>query len=68
MRRKKALASAVKAIKKNLSAPAEAEKLLPRAYKVIDKAAKRGVLKANTAARKKARLVAAVRRAQKQEA
>ncbi len=34
----------------------EATKLLPRAYKLIDKAAKRGVIKENTAARKKSRL------------
>ena len=34
----------------------EAKKLLPSAYSVIDKAAKRGVIKKNTASRKKARL------------
>tara|TARA_B100000745_G_scaffold53689_2_gene31882 strand:- start:1894 stop:2142 length:249 start_codon:yes stop_codon:yes gene_type:complete len=34
----------------------EAEGLLPHAYKAIDKAAKRGVLKKNTAARKKSKL------------
>jgi small subunit ribosomal protein S20 len=34
----------------------EAKKLLPEAYSVIDKAAKRGVIKKNTASRKKARL------------
>lgn len=34
----------------------EAEKLLPRAYKVIDKAAKTGIIKKNNAARKKSRL------------
>jgi small subunit ribosomal protein S20 len=38
--------------KKNI----EAKKLLPEAYSVIDKAAKRGVIKKNTASRKKARL------------
>jgi len=36
-------------------------KFLPAAYKAIDKAAKRGVLKANTAARKKSRLARLVR-------
>lgn len=41
---------------------ADAEKKLPEAYKAIDKAAKRGVIKENTAARKKSRLVAAVKR------
>jgi small subunit ribosomal protein S20 len=34
----------------------EAKKLLPSAYSTIDKAAKKGVLKQNTASRKKARL------------
>lgn len=34
----------------------EAEKLLPQAYKVIDKAAKKNVIKKNTASRKKSRL------------
>lgn len=43
---------------------AEAEKKLPEAYKAIDKAAKRGIIKANTAARKKSRLVAQIRRSE----
>lgn len=34
----------------------EAEEKLPVAYKAIDKAAKRGVIKANTAARKKSHI------------
>lgn len=34
----------------------EAKKLLPNAYSVIDKAAKRGVIKKNTASRKKSQL------------
>jgi small subunit ribosomal protein S20 len=34
----------------------EAKKLLPLAYKHIDKAAKRGVIKENTAARKKSKI------------
>ncbi len=41
---------------------AEAVKLLPAAYKAIDKAVKRGVLKKNTAARKKSSLAKAVRK------
>ena len=36
---------------------AEVEKNLPAIYKAIDKAAKGGVIKKNTAARKKSRLV-----------
>tara|TARA_B100000378_G_C17855614_1_gene346688 strand:- start:391 stop:645 length:255 start_codon:yes stop_codon:yes gene_type:complete len=34
----------------------EAEKMLPKVFKAIDKAAKRGVIKENNAARKKSRL------------
>jgi len=34
----------------------EAKKILPKAYKAIDKAAKRGVIKKNTASRKKSQL------------
>lgn len=34
----------------------EAKKLLPEAYKIIDKAAKRGVIKKNTASRKKSQI------------
>ncbi len=65
IRRKDALTSATKAIKKALAAkdPKEARKLLPAAYQAIDKAAKRGVIKANAAARKKSRLSAAIKRA-----
>jgi len=40
----------------------EAEAKLPETYKAIDKAAKRGIIKGNTAARKKSRLVAAIKR------
>lgn len=38
----------------------EATALLPQVYQAIDKAAKRGVIKKNTAARKKSRLMKAV--------
>ncbi len=38
----------------------EAKKLLPEAYKAIDKAAKKGVIKENTASRKKSQLTRAV--------
>lgn len=40
-----------------------AEAKLPEVQKAIDKAAKRGVIKKNTAARKKSRLVAAIQKA-----
>ncbi len=42
---------------------AEAEKGLSALYKALDKAAKRGVIKKNTAARKKSRAVALLRKA-----
>lgn len=38
----------------------EALKILPKAYQAIDKAAKRGVIKKNTASRKKSRLAKAI--------
>lgn len=34
----------------------EVEKMLPRIYKAIDKAAKRGVIKKNAASRRKSRM------------
>lgn len=39
-----------------------AQKLLPAVYQAIDKAAKRGVINKHTAARKKSRLVAAIKK------
>lgn len=63
LRRKKTLLSATKALHKAAEAGgAEAEKLLREAYKAIDKAAKRGVIKWNNAARKKSRLAKLVAR------
>jgi small subunit ribosomal protein S20 len=64
-RRKAAMRDAVKAVQKALVAndAAGATALLSNAYQAIDKAAKRGVIKDNTAARKKSRLVAAIARA-----
>ena len=63
LRRKRTMNESVKEIRELIAAgkKSEAEKLIPEAYKAIDKAAKRGVIKANTAARKKSRLVAAVK-------
>jgi len=57
-RRKKEMKDAVKKIEKFVKAKsaAEAAKALPTLYKAIDKAAKRGTIKANTAARMKSRL------------
>jgi len=41
----------------------DAQAKLPGAYKAIDKAAKRGVIKKNTASRKKSRLAQLIRKA-----
>jgi len=40
-----------------------AQERLPMVYKAIDKAAKRGIIKKNTAARKKSRLMALFKKA-----
>ncbi|KKW38987.1 30S ribosomal protein S20 [Candidatus Kaiserbacteria bacterium RIFCSPLOWO2_02_FULL_54_13] len=58
LRRKDALRDTAKELLKLLAAKdvKGAEKLLPSAYKAIDKACKTGVIKKNTAARKKSRL------------
>ena len=65
MRRRKALGDTTKLITKALAAkdPTGAEKLLAAAYKAIDKAKKRGVIKGNTADRKKSRLALAIQKA-----
>lgn len=60
LRRKRALTETVKTVRKTL-APAD----LAKAYQAIDKAAKRGIIKKNTAARKKSRLMAAMKQAGK---
>lgn len=66
LRRLQAMRQAIKSVKKATeSAPKdELQKLLSNAYRAIDKAAKRGVIKKNTAARKKSRLVKSVKRSQ----
>ena len=58
IRRKKAFKDIVKNIRKLAleNKKKEAEKLLPGAYQAIDKTAKIGIIKKNTAARKKSRL------------
>lgn len=57
-RRKKELKDVLKEVEKIIISgkKKDAEALLPRVYKAIDKAAKRGVLKANTASRTKSRI------------
>jgi small subunit ribosomal protein S20 len=64
-RRKNAMKEVVKQVKKAVvTGDAEkAKEMLPNAYKAIDKAAKGGIIKKNTAARKKSRLSADVKNA-----
>ncbi len=64
LRRKTALDTSIKAVKKLVAAgdKAGAEKLLPAAYQAIDKAAKRGLIKKNNAARKKSQVAAMVKK------
>ncbi|HEC94228.1 MAG TPA: 30S ribosomal protein S20 [Candidatus Kaiserbacteria bacterium] len=66
LRRKREMLSSVKEVKKAITTGNSdgAEKLLPRVYKAVDKAVKRGIIKKNTASRTKSRLVAAIRRTQ----
>ena len=64
MRRKRALTDATKSVKKLIPTDTKgAEQSLAAAYKAIDKAAKTGVIKKNTASRKKSRLAKAIARA-----
>ena len=64
VRRNRTMNDVVKKLRKLISAgdAKSAEAMMPEAYKAIDKAAKRGVIKMNTAARKKSRLVAAIKK------
>ncbi len=55
VRRKKVLSGATKDARKEMTAES-----LSKAYQAIDKAAKRGIIKKNTAYRKKSRLAKAV--------
>jgi small subunit ribosomal protein S20 len=64
VRRKRALTSTTKNVKKLIETDATAARAsLSEAYQAIDKAAKRGIIKKNTAARRKSRLAASVKRA-----
>ena len=67
VRRKGAMKDVTKEVQKAIVGgdTKKAKELLPTAYKVIDKAEKRGVIKKNTAARKKSRLSAAIKRTEK---
>jgi small subunit ribosomal protein S20 len=65
VRRKTTMNDTVKKLKKLASggSVSEAQKMLSAAYQAIDKAEKKGVIKKNTASRKKSRIAAAIRKA-----
>lgn len=67
LRRKKSVEDAVKTVKKLVKEgkTKEAHALLPKAYQALDKAAKGNTIKNGTAARKKSRLNALVKKAVK---
>ena len=67
VRRKGAMKDVTKEIQKAAAAgdAKKAQELVPKAYKAIDKAAKRGVIKANADARKKSKISATVKAAKK---
>lgn len=61
-RRKKAMKEVIKKLEKvSKTDKIEASKMLSSAYSIIDKAAKKGVIKKNNASRKKARLTRLVK-------
>mgnify|MGYP006366334091 FL=1 len=61
-RRKRAMKEVIKKIEKSVKTDKkEAEKMLSLAFKAIDKAAKSGVIKKNTADRRKSRLSKSVK-------
>lgn len=61
-RRKRVMKEVIKKIEKvSKTDKKEAEKMLSSAYQAIDKAAKKGVIKKNNAARKKSRLAKLVK-------
>ncbi len=64
IRRQETLRSSIKAVSKAMAQGDRkgAEALMRDAFQAIDKAAKRGVIKTNTAARKKSRLMASLKK------
>lgn len=63
-RRKKAMKDNVKTVSKLVAAKntKDAEKALPALYKALDKAAKNGTIKKNTAARMKSRIAKSLKK------
>jgi len=66
LRNKEKIKSLIKQVRNFVSQKKieEAQKLLPRVYKILDKAAKTGLIKKNTAARKKSRIAKAILKSQ----
>ena len=64
VRRSTEMRSVIKNIRNAVAAgeTKKAKTLIPEAYKAIDKAHKRGIIKKNTAARKKSRLMALLKK------
>ncbi len=64
---KRKMKDIIKKIEKALKEgkPEEAKKILPDAYKAIDKSAKKGIIKKNTASRKKSKLARMLKNASK---
>lgn len=67
LRRKRVLGTTTKDVKKLVvegkTSAADTKESLALAYQAIDKAAKRGIIKKNTASRKKSRLALSIKRA-----
>ena len=64
LKRKEEFKRAIKEVKKLVAAGKikEAESLMPKVYKALDKAAKTGAIKKNAAARRKSRLMKLIRK------
>lgn len=64
VRRQDAMRGALKQVTAQIASGNKegAAALMPAAYQALDKAAKRGVIKANTASRKKSRLAASLKK------
>lgn len=64
LKRKEEFRHVIKEIKKLVSAKnfGEAETLIPKAYKALDKAAKTGAIKKNAASRRKSRLMKEIKK------
>ena len=69
LRKKKTTKGLIKEIKEltNEGKAKEAKALLSKTYKALDKTAKSGIIKKNTASRKKSRITALIKRSEKKQ-